>query len=113
MSGEFYREGNEDDVLTCDDVDDMGIRHNGGRRHICSVSETNSKFGPRGAIDLVDDVRDTRICTLAWGATMEPGEQNTLILRNQDPSYQVDIGNWNDHGVMGEVPVTVYERGPE
>lgn len=91
----------------------MGIRHNGGRRHICSVSETDSMSGPYGAVDLVDDVRDTRICTLAWHATMKPGERNTLALRNQSPRYQVDIGSWTDHGVMGEVPVTVYEIGPE
>lgn len=88
----------------------MEIRHNGGRRHICSVSETDDKFGPYGALDLVDDVRDTRICTLAWGAASEPGERNSLTLRNQDPKYQVDVGTWNEHGVMGEVTVTVHEK---
>jgi hypothetical protein len=65
--------------------------------------------GPQGSIDLVDDYRDVRICTLSWEATMQPGRRNSFVLRNLDPRYHVDVGKWNDSGVMGNVPVAVDE----
>jgi hypothetical protein len=105
-----YRLGNPNDVLTTDDINDMSIRHNGGSREICSICEPGSMLGPSGAIDLVDDVRDTRICTLTWHATLKPGEHNSFLIRNQDPKYRVDIGKWNESGPIGEVPVSVSEN---
>lgn len=65
--------------------------------------------GPQGSIDLVDDYRDVRICTLSWEATMQPGRRNSFVLRNLDSRYHVDVGEWNDSGVMGNVPVAVDE----
>lgn len=102
--------GNPNDVLTTDDINDMSIRHNGGSREICSISEPGSMLGPSGAVDLVDDVRDTRICTLAWRATMKPGEQNSFLIRNHNPKYRVDIGKWNESGTIGDVPVSIGEN---
>jgi hypothetical protein len=110
LSGEFYRLGNPNDVLTTDDINDMSIRHNGGSREICSISEPGSMLGPSGAVDLVDDVRDTRICTLTWRATMKPGEHNSFLIRNHNPNYRVDIGKWNESGTIGEVPVSIGEK---
>ncbi|KAJ5682067.1 uncharacterized protein N7477_002007, partial [Penicillium maclennaniae] len=109
-SGEFYRLGNPDDILTTDDIDDMSIRHNGGSREICSISEPGSMLGPSGAVDLVDDVRDVRICTLAWRATMKPGEHNSFLIRDHNPKYRVDIGEWNKSGTIGDVPVSIGEN---
>ncbi|KAH8690223.1 Asp hemolysin-like protein [Talaromyces proteolyticus] len=109
QSGEFYVEGNPNDVLTTDDVDDTSVRHNGGRRSICSCGEAGSMSGTQGSLDLVDDVRDTKICTLTWRASMEPGKQNAFLTSNLNPRYQVDIGKWNRSGIMGEVPVSILE----
>ncbi|KAJ5394704.1 hypothetical protein N7509_006491 [Penicillium cosmopolitanum] len=64
-SGQFYNEDDKCDNLTSDDVDDMIIRHNGGIRMVCSM------YGSQGRIDLVDDVKDIRICT-----SMQPGSSN-------------------------------------
>ncbi|QKX57673.1 uncharacterized protein TRUGW13939_04791 [Talaromyces rugulosus] len=108
-SGEFYVEGNKNDVLTTDDVGDGSIRHNNGIRHICACGENGSISGPQGSFDLVDDLRDVRICTLTWAATMEPGRRNSFVARNVDPRYNVDVGKWNDSGIMGDVPVAVDE----
>ncbi|PLN82181.1 Asp hemolysin-like protein [Aspergillus taichungensis] len=108
-SGEFHTDGDPDDILTTDDVDDMSIRHNGGKRHVCSSGDIGSTTGPRGRIDLVDDVSDNRICTLAWSAFMEPGRPNQFMMRNHDPNYEVDIGDFNEFGTMGVVPVSVRE----
>ncbi|KKK14316.1 hypothetical protein P175DRAFT_0556958 [Aspergillus ochraceoroseus IBT 24754] len=109
-SGEFYREGDRSDILSTDDIDDMSIRHNGGTRSICSRGDTGSNSGPRGTIDLVDDVMDIRICTLAWRASMDPGKPNIMQMSNQDPRYNVNIGKWNKSGTMGEVPVVISEK---
>ncbi|THC88138.1 hypothetical protein EYZ11_012417 [Aspergillus tanneri] len=109
-NAQVEREGNRNDILTTDDIDDMSIRHNGGKRNICSCGETGSMSGPQGAIDLVDDVRDARICTLAWHASMEPGRRNSFTMHNQNPRYKVDIGNWNESGTMGDIPVTIGEK---
>ncbi|KAF7161075.1 hypothetical protein CNMCM5623_006752 [Aspergillus felis] len=109
-SGEFYNEDNQNDTLTTDDVDDMVIRHNGGLRHICSCGEEQGFKGLEGTIDLFDDVKDAKICTLAWNASMGPGKKNKFEMRNQDPRYNINIGNWNESGVMGTVPVTITEK---
>ncbi|CRG91912.1 hypothetical protein PISL3812_08966 [Talaromyces islandicus] len=107
--GEFYAEGNPNDVLTTDDVDYSSIRHNGGRRSICVCGETGTMSGTQGSFDLVDDVRDTKICTLTWEASLDPGAQNAFSTSNLNPGYQVDIGKWNKSGIMGEVPVSIQE----
>ncbi|RHZ55768.1 aegerolysin family protein [Aspergillus thermomutatus] len=109
-SGEFYREGDQNDVLTTDDLEDMMIRHNGGMRHVCSCGEEKGFKGLQGTIDLVDDVKDARICTLAWNAPMEPGKTNMFMMRDHDPRYNIDIGKWNESGIMGKVPVTIREE---
>lgn len=85
----------------------MMIRHKGGMRHVCSSGEEAGFKGLQGAIDLVDDVQDSRICTLAWNAPMESGKKNMLMMRYRNPQYKVDIGKWNDSGVMGTVPITI------
>ncbi|KAF9883232.1 hypothetical protein FE257_003826 [Aspergillus nanangensis] len=108
-SGEFYREGDQNDILTTDEIGDMSIRHNGGRRDICSCSEPGAISGPQGAIDLVDDMTDARICTLTWSASLGPGTSNVFTMRNQNPGYKVEIGTWNESGPMGDVPVTISE----
>lgn len=73
------------------------------------MSEPGSMLGPSGAIDLVDDVRDTRICTLTWRATTQPGKQNSILIRNHNPKYRVDIGKWKEFGTVGDVPVSIGE----
>lgn len=103
-SGQFYREDDRSDILTSDDVDDMVIRHNGGIRTVCSM------YGSQGSIDLVDDVRDARICSLAWRASMQPGEQNEFNKLHHDTRYMVEIGRWNESGTMGAIPVTIKEQ---
>jgi hypothetical protein len=103
-SGQFYREDDRSDILTSDDVDDMVIRHNGGIRTVCSM------YGSQGSIDLVDDVRDARICSLAWKAPMQPGERNEFKKLHHDTRYMVEIGKWNESGTMGAVPVTIKEQ---
>ncbi|GFF27396.1 asp-hemolysin [Aspergillus udagawae] len=107
LSGEFYNEGDQNDTLTNDDVDDMVIRHNGGLRHICSCGEEKGFKGLQGTIDLVDDVKNAKICTLAWNAPMEAGKKNMFMMRDQDPRYNINIGKWNESGIMGKVPVTI------
>ena len=109
FSGEFYNTGDPNDVLTTDEIGDMGIRHNGGRRRVCASGEIGSMSGPQGMIDLMDDVTNARICTLSWNAFMEPGKQNMFMVRNHDARYEVEIGKWNEYGTMGEVPVAVRE----
>ncbi|EAW11015.1 aegerolysin family protein [Aspergillus clavatus NRRL 1] len=106
-SGEFHSASDENDTLTTDDVEDLMIRHNGGTRHVCSSGEEEGFKGLQGTIDLVDDVRDARICTLAWNAPMEPGKRNLLMMHHHDPQYNVEIGKWNESGVMGTVPITI------
>ena len=103
-SGQFYNEDDRNDILTSEDVDDMVIRHNGGMRAVCSM------YGSEGSVDLVDDVKDTRICSLAWRASTQPGERNDFKKLNHDPSYMVEIGNWNESGTMGAIPVTIKEQ---
>lgn len=103
-SGQFYREDDRNDILTSDDVDDFVIRHNGGVRTVCSM------YGSQGSIDLVDDVKDTRICSLAWRASMEPGEPNEFKELNHNSKYTVEIGKWNETGTMGAIPVTIKEQ---
>ena len=103
-SGQFYREGDRSDILMSDDVDDMVIRHNGGIRNVCSM------YDSQGSIDLVDDVRDARICSLAWKASMHPGERNEFKKLQHDPRYMVEIGDWNESGTMGLIPVTIREQ---
>lgn len=102
-SGQFYNEDDRSDILTSEDVDDMVIRHNGGRRSICSMD------GSEGSVDLVDDVKDTKICSLAWRTSTRPGERNDFQKLNHDERYMVEIGDWNKSGTMGAVPVTVKE----
>lgn len=85
----------------------MIIRHNGGRRSICVCGEADSMSETQGSIDLVDDVKDARICSLTWKASMQPGGQNEFKKINHDKRYSVDIGNWNQTGAMGMIPVTV------
>ncbi|KAM0115080.1 hypothetical protein ACP6JC_008365 [Aspergillus fumigatus] len=109
-SGEFYREGDQNDTLTTDDIEDMIIRHNGGLRHVCSCGEEKGFKGLQGTIDLIDDVKDAKICTLEWNAPMEPGKRNTFMLRDQDPRYHIDIGQWNESGILGKVPVTISDE---
>lgn len=87
----------------------MSIRHNGGRRHVYSSGETGAMSGPEGMIDLTDPVTGARICTLAWSAFLEPGKQNMLMMRNRDERYDVEIGKWNEFGIMGQIPVAVRE----
>jgi hypothetical protein len=41
---------------------------------------------------------------------MEPGKRNMFMLRDQDPRYNVDIGKWNESGIMGKVPVTIRDE---
>ncbi|KAE8148752.1 aegerolysin type hemolysin [Aspergillus avenaceus] len=108
-SGQFYREGDRSDIMSSDDIDDMAIRHNGGMRNVYSCGELGSMSGPQGTIDLIQDVSDERICTLAWSASMEPGSPNIFLTRNHNPKYKVEVGNWNEAGTMGEVPVTVMD----
>ncbi|KAB8074936.1 aegerolysin type hemolysin [Aspergillus leporis] len=109
-SGQFYRLGDQNDVLSADDVDDMIIRHNGGRRDICACGDMGSMSGTQGAIDLIDDVKDAKICTLAWSAPMGTGRRNRFTKLDHNTNYTVDIGDWNESGTMGMVPVTVKEQ---
>jgi hypothetical protein len=67
-------------------------------------------YGSQGSIDLVDDVKDIRICSLSWRASMQPGSSNEFKKFNDDASYTVEIGTWNESGTMGVVPVTIKER---
>jgi hypothetical protein len=87
--------------LTAEDVDDMVIRHNGGMRSICSTN------GSEGSVDLVDDVKDARICSLAWRASTQPGERIDLKKLNHNERYMVEIGNRNESGT---IPVTIKEQ---
>lgn len=106
-SGQFYREGDQSDILSSDDVDDMVIRHNGGRRSICIRGDRDSVSEAQGSIDLIDDITDARICSLAWNASMQPGKRNEFETMNQDNRYTVDVGNWSKSGAMGTIPVTI------
>jgi hypothetical protein len=106
-SGQFYREGDQSDILTSDDVDDMVIRHNGGRRSICIRGDTDSVSEAEGSIDLIDDITDARICSLAWRASMQPGKRNEFEKMNHDPRYTVNVGEWSKSGAMGTIPVTI------
>jgi hypothetical protein len=103
-SGKFYNEDDQNDILTSEDVDDMVIRHNGGIRSVCSMD------GSEGSIDLVDDVRDAKICNLTWRASPEGGERNEIKKLNEDTRYMVDIGSWNESGTVGSVLVTVKDQ---
>jgi hypothetical protein len=103
-SGKFYNEDDQNDILTSEDVDDMVIRHNGGIRSVCSMD------GSEGSIDLVDDVRDAKICNLTWRASQEGGERNEIKKLNEDTRYMVDIGSWNESGTVGSVLVTVKDQ---
>ena len=103
-SGKFYNEDDQTDILTSEDVDDMVIRHNGGIRSVCSMD------GSQGSIDLVDDVRDAKICNLTWRVSPEGGERNEIKKLNHDTRYMVDIGNWNESGTVGSVLVTVKDQ---
>ena len=103
-SGHFYREDDRNDFLTSDDVDDMVIRHNGGIRSVCSMD------APHGSIDLVDDVRDARICSLTWRTSTHVGERNEIKKLHEDKRYMVEIGDWNEAGAMGWIPITVKEQ---
>ncbi|OGE48170.1 hypothetical protein PENARI_c031G11406 [Penicillium arizonense] len=100
-SGQFYNEDDRSDILTAEDVDDMVIRHNGGMRSICSTN------GSEGSVDLVDDVKDARICSLAWRASTQPGERIDLKKLNHNERYMVEIGNRNESGT---IPVTIKEQ---
>lgn len=88
----------------------MIIRHNGGRRSICFCGEAGALYGAQGSIDLVDDLKGARICSLIWRAAMYPGEKNDFKKLNQDARYSVEIGKWNKSGVMGEIPVSIEEQ---
>jgi hypothetical protein len=88
----------------------MIIRHNGGRRSICVCGENDSTSEAEGSIDLVDDVKDARICSLTWRASMQPGERNEFKKINHDTRYTVEIGDWNESGAMGMIPVTIRDR---
>ncbi|KOS48091.1 hypothetical protein ACN38_g890 [Penicillium nordicum] len=103
-NGKFYNEDDPSDILKNDDVDDMVIRHNGGIRTICSMD------GSRGHLDLVDDVRDAKICSLAWKASTQFAAPNEIKKLDQDERYVVDIGNWHETVTTGRVPVTVKEQ---
>lgn len=92
------------------DVDDMIIRHNGGRRSICFCGEEGSLYGAQGSVDLVDDLKGVRICTLIWRAAMYRGERNEFRKLNQNTRYKVDIGRWNQSGVLGDIPVIIEEQ---
>lgn len=78
----------------------MVIRHNGGVRTICSTD------GSEGSVDLVDDVKDARICSLAWRAATQPGQHIDFKKLNEDERYMVEIGKWNGSGT---IPVTIKE----
>ncbi|KAJ5837195.1 hypothetical protein N7447_003221, partial [Penicillium robsamsonii] len=101
--GKFYNEDDGSDILKADDVDDMIIRHNGGIRNVCSMDESE------GHLDLVDDVRDTKICSLTWRASTQLREPNEIKKLDQDERYIVDIGRWNESVTTGCVPVTIKE----
>lgn len=103
-SGQFYNEDDDTDILTAADVDDMIVRHKGGVRSICCMD------GSEGSVDLIDDFKDKKICSLSWKAPTQPGEENEFKTTNQDADYLVEIGNWNHSGTMGEVPVTIKDR---
>ncbi|KAJ5534922.1 hypothetical protein N7527_001176 [Penicillium freii] len=102
-SGKFYNEDDPSDILKSDDVDDMVIRHNGGIRTVCSMD------GSRGHLDLVDDVRDAKICSLSWKASTQYAAPNEIKKLDQDERYVVDIGSWEETVTTGRVPVTVKE----
>ncbi|KGO75016.1 Aegerolysin [Penicillium italicum] len=103
-SGKFYRADDRNDILTSEDVDDMVIRHNGGIRSICAMDASE------GSIDLVDDVRDAKICNLTWRASTQLEDRNEIMKLHHDPRYIVNIGSWNESGNMGWIPVTVKEQ---
>lgn len=96
--------------MTSDDLDDMIIRHNGGKRSVCFFGKAGSLYGAQGSVDLVDDLKGARICTLIWRAAMYPGERNEFKKLNQDARYTIEIGRWNEFGIMGAIPVTIEER---
>ncbi|KAJ5199417.1 Aegerolysin [Penicillium cf. griseofulvum] len=103
-SGKFYSAEDQNEILTSDDVNDVVIRHNGGIRSICAMDASE------GSIDLVDDVRDKKICDLTWRASTQLEDRNEMMKLHQDPAYIVDVGNWNECGNMGWIPVTVKEQ---
>lgn len=96
--------------MTPNQVDDLVIRHSGGRRDISSCGEMGSMSGTRGTIDLYDDTRDTRICTLYWSASVAPERRNEFLKLNHDMRYTVNIGYWNESGTLGFIPVTIKEQ---
>jgi hypothetical protein len=63
----------------------------------------------QGHLDLVDDVRDAKICSLTWRASTQFGEPNEIKKLDQDERYVVDIGSWNETVTTGRVPVTIKE----
>jgi hypothetical protein len=103
-SGKFYSSDDRNNILTSEDVDDVIIRHNGGIRSICAMDASE------GSIDLVDDVRDRKICDLTWRASTQLEDRNEMMKLHHDPRYIVDIGDWNECGNMGWIPVTVKEQ---
>ncbi|KAE8131212.1 aegerolysin type hemolysin [Aspergillus pseudotamarii] len=109
-SGQFYTHGVRRDVVSPSDVDDLTIRHNGGRRNIYACGELGSISETRGMFDLYDDKRATRICTLYWSASVEPERRNEILKFNHDVRYDVGIGNWNESGTMGMIQVTITEQ---
>ena len=82
----------------------MVIRHNGGMRTVCSMDSS------RGHLDLVDDIRDAKICSLAWRAPTQFREPNEIKKLDQDERYVVEIGSWNETVTTGRVPVTIKEH---
>ena len=103
-SGSFYNEDDPSDILKPDYIDDMVIRHNGGMRTVCSMDSS------RGHLDLVDDIRDAKICSLAWRAPTQFREPNEIKKLDQDERYVVEIGSWNETVTTGRVPVTIKEH---
>jgi hypothetical protein len=67
-------------------------------------------YGAQGSVDLVDDFKNARICTLIWRTAVHIGEKNDFKKLNQNTSYKVDIGRWNEVGVMGHIPITIEEQ---
>jgi hypothetical protein len=67
-------------------------------------------YGAQGSVDLVDDFKDERICTLIWRTAMYMGEKNDFKKLNQNTRYKVDIGRWNKVGVMGDILITIEEK---
>ncbi|KAJ5286608.1 hypothetical protein N7478_002294, partial [Penicillium angulare] len=103
-SSQFYKKDDRNDILTSNDMDDIVIHHNS------SIQTVYSIYKSQGYIDLVNDIRDIKIYSLAWGSSIEPREPNKFKKLNHNSSYIIKISKWNRASTIGAVPITIKEQ---